>query len=66
MKKKPRKAVWCDTCISFEIHEDEYGIPIGTPCGKGHKPRFYTPPENDWLARFGWKKRCLDFKELLP
>jgi hypothetical protein len=55
------KAQWCDQCKHYDPKLD---ADMKSPCGKGHRPRFYKPltisqaHSGDW----GWKRRCEDFE----
>ena len=72
IKRKPRKALWCEDCEHYNpqtILEDATDgekeiIGMEFDCKKGHKPYYYKP--KNWntlinMSEFGYKRRCEDF-----
>ena len=61
-----KRAVNCHDCI--------HNLPIrfceDFHCGKGHKPRHYVPTsirdEMENPLKYGWKRRCGDYKARPP
>jgi len=60
-----RKAKYCLDCIYHSLSREYSEI---LTCAKGHKPRFYPPKRNypfmEPCEVYGWKRRCLDYKEV--
>ena len=50
----------CDECEHFDRRIP--ALDSGLVCLLGHKPRFYQPYKIE-DHRWGWKRRCEDFKE---
>jgi hypothetical protein len=57
------KTVWCHDCEHFK---NEHYWPGKDMCKQGHKPRFYSPKtiHQAHIGVYGWKKKCIDFKEM--